>query len=47
MARGLSEDEATATIVRGFLNINIEGLPKSLEEKINKTLDTFTYTKGM
>lgn len=47
MARGLTEDEATATIVRGFLNINIEGLPKSLEEKINKTLDTFTYTKGM
>ncbi len=47
MARGLDEEEATATIVRGFLNINIEGLPKSLEEKITQTLDTFTYTKGM
>ena len=47
MARGLSEEEATATIVRGFLNINIEGLPKTLEEKITKTLDTFSYTKGM
>jgi hypothetical protein len=47
MARGLSEEEAAATIVRGFLNINIEGLPKSLEKKITDTLDTFTYNKGM
>ena len=47
MARGLDEEEATATIVRGFLNIKIDGLPKSLEDKINQTLDTFTYTKGM
>ena len=47
MARGLDEEEATATIVRGFLNIKIDGLPKSLEDKINETLDTFTYTKGM
>lgn len=47
MARGLDEEEATATIVRGFLNIKIDGLPKSLEDKITETLDTFTYTKGM
>ena len=47
MARGLDEEEAAATIVRGFLNINIEGLPKSLEKKITDTLDTFTYNKGM
>ncbi len=47
MARGLNEEEAAATIVRGFLNINIEGLPKALEKKINDTLDTFTYNKGM
>ena len=47
MARGLNEEEATATIVRGFLNVNIEGLPESLEKKIVDTLDTFTYTKGM
>lgn len=27
MARGLDEDEAAATIVRGFLNVEIMGLP--------------------
>lgn len=47
MARGLNEEEATATIVRGFLNINIEGLPESLNKKIKDALDTFTYNKGM
>lgn len=47
MARGMDEEEATATIVRGFLNVNIEGLPESLAKKINETLDTFTYNKGM
>ena len=47
MARGLDEDEATATIVRGFLNVNIEGLPDSLAKKITETLDTFSYNKGM
>lgn len=47
MARGLDEDEATATIVRGFLNVNIEGLPESLAKKISETLDTFSYNKGM
>ncbi len=47
MARGLDEEEATSTIVRGFLNINIEGLPESLAEKIADTLDTFTLEKGL
>ncbi|MBG0777635.1 MAG: SufD family Fe-S cluster assembly protein [Desulfovibrionaceae bacterium] len=39
MARGLDEDEATATIVRGFLNVDMEGLPKELEEAINKQIE--------
>lgn len=47
MGRGLTEEEATAIIVRGFLNINIEGLPESLAKKINETLDTFSVNKGM
>ncbi len=47
MARGLDEEEATSTIVRGFLNINIEGLPESLAAKIADTLDTFTLEKGL
>ena len=47
MVRGMDEDEATATIVRGFLNVNIEGLPASLSKKIADTLDTFKFNKGM
>ncbi len=46
MSRGLTESEATATIVRGFLNVNIEGLPESLAKKINDALDTFADQKG-
>ena len=38
MARGLDEDEAVSTIVRGFLNVNIEGLPKSLQAKLDKAI---------
>jgi Fe-S cluster assembly scaffold protein SufB len=34
MARGLDEDEAVSTIVRGFLNVKIEGLPPALEEEM-------------
>ena len=38
MARGLDEDEATSTIVRGFLNVDIMGLPKELKDVIEKTI---------
>lgn len=36
MARGLDEDEAVSTIVRGFLNVDIEGLPENLKNKLDK-----------
>jgi Fe-S cluster assembly scaffold protein SufB len=36
MARGLDEDSAISTIVRGFLNVDIEGLPSGLKEKLDK-----------
>jgi len=36
MARGLNEEEATSTIVRGFLNPDIFGLPEPLRKEINK-----------
>jgi len=39
MARGLSEEEATATIVRGFLNVQIEGLPPELQAKVDKAIE--------
>lgn len=38
MARGLDEDEAVATIVHGFLNVNIEGLPPALAAEIDKAV---------
>ncbi len=39
MARGLSEEEATSTIVRGFLNVKIDGLPRELEEELQAAVD--------
>jgi len=39
MARGLSEEEATATIVRGFLHVNIEGLPPELQAEMDKAVE--------
>ncbi|MBN2538423.1 MAG: SufD family Fe-S cluster assembly protein [Deltaproteobacteria bacterium] len=36
MARGLSEEEATALIVRGFLNVKMEGLPEELQVEIDR-----------
>jgi len=39
MARGLTEEEATSAIVRGFLNIKIEGLPDRLEKQIETSLN--------
>jgi Fe-S cluster assembly scaffold protein SufB len=38
MARGLDEEEAVSTIVRGFLQVKIEGLPPALEEEIERTI---------
>jgi Fe-S cluster assembly scaffold protein SufB len=38
MARGLTRDEATATIVRGFLNVDIEGLPPLLNDELKKAI---------
>lgn len=34
MARGLSPDEATSVIVRGFLDVEIKGLPQALRDEI-------------
>ena len=39
MSRGLSEEEATATIVRGFLNVEIEGLPPELKQEIDRAIE--------
>lgn len=40
MARGLTEDEATAAIVRGFLDVRMDGLPQHLADRIRNAIDT-------
>jgi len=38
MSRGLTEDEATSTIVRGFLSVDIPGLPPQVKAEIDKAV---------
>ena len=38
MSRGLTEDEATATIVRRFLSVDIPGLPPELQAEIDRAV---------
>jgi Fe-S cluster assembly scaffold protein SufB len=38
MARGLTAEEATSAIVRGFLDIDIKGLPEKLKEEIDQAV---------
>jgi len=38
MSRGLSEDEATSTIVRGFMDTSILGLPPALQGEIDRAI---------
>ncbi len=39
MSRGLTEEEATSLIVKGFLKVKIEGIPPELKKQIDKTLE--------
>lgn len=39
MARGLTSEEATAAIVRGFLDIEMKGVPDSINEEIKRALE--------
>ncbi|MDL2209475.1 SufD family Fe-S cluster assembly protein [Desulfovibrio sp. OttesenSCG-928-O18] len=47
MARGLDEDEATSTIVRGFLNVDIMGLPPELQEAMNEEIQRLNASGAM
>ncbi|MBT8341916.1 MAG: SufD family Fe-S cluster assembly protein [Desulfatitalea sp.] len=38
MARGVDEEQAVSMIVRGFLNVDIEGLPDALRQKIDRII---------
>jgi Fe-S cluster assembly scaffold protein SufB len=39
MSRGLTRPEATATIVRGFLRVEIEGLPPTLNAELQRAIE--------
>lgn len=39
MMRGLTRDEATAAIVRGFLRVDIEGLPPQLNQELQRAVE--------
>ncbi len=38
MARGMDEEAAISTIVRGFLNVDIEGLPPGLKKSLDQVI---------
>ncbi len=40
MSRGLSRDAATSTIVRGFMDVDIMGLPAHLKDEVADIVDT-------
>ena len=46
MARGLSEQEATALIIKGFLSLDIVGLPPDLKKELERMIEE-TDTEAM
>ena len=46
MARGLSEQEATALIIKGFLSLDIVGLPSDLKKELERMIEE-TDTEAM
>ncbi len=38
MARGLKEEDAVGMIVRGFLDVGIDGIPEELKADIDATI---------
>lgn len=47
MARGMDEAEATSTIVRGFLNTEVMGLPSRLQKVIDKQVEELQASDAM
>lgn len=46
MARGMTGEEATAAIVRGFLDIEMKGVPESIGDEIRRALRTEKIAGG-
>ncbi len=40
MSRGLTREEAVSTITRGFLNVDLPGLPPALRESVDHLLSS-------
>jgi uncharacterized protein len=40
MSRGLTRDDATSMIVRGFLDVGILGLPKGLQDEVDRIVES-------
>ena len=40
MSRGVTEEQATALIVKGFLNVKIEGISPELQKQIDNVLES-------
>ncbi|MCD5409252.1 MAG: SufD family Fe-S cluster assembly protein [Methanocellales archaeon] len=40
MARGLNEEESAAAIVRGFLDVDIKGLPQQLQDEMKRIVES-------
>ena len=38
MSRGLTRDESTSAIIRGFLKVDIQGLPAMLNEEMQRAI---------
>ena len=47
MARGLSQAESQAAIVRGFLDTTIMGLPEVLQKEVDKAVSTYPVGEGL
>ena len=39
MSRGLTEDEAVSLIIKGFLSIDLSGLPPNLAKSVERIMD--------
>lgn len=39
MTRRLTEDEAVSVIIRGFLNLKVQGIPKSIQQQMDEVID--------
>ena len=47
MTRGLSEEEARSLIIRGFLDVKIDGLPLSLQRVIDRMIEQATEKEAI